>query len=54
MTDLLVEGLYVVSAVLFALSLKFMAEVRTSRVGNISGVAGMALAIGATLLAYQS
>lgn len=54
MTDLLVESLYVVSAVLFALSLKFMAEVRTSRIGNFSGVAGMALAIGATLLAYQS
>ena len=54
MTDVLVESLYVVSVVLFALSLKFMAEVRTSRVGNFSGVAGMGLAIGATLLAYQS
>jgi len=54
MTDVTVEALYVVSAVLFVLSLKFMAEVRTSRLGNLSGVAGMALAIGATLLAYQS
>jgi proton-translocating NAD(P)+ transhydrogenase subunit beta len=54
MTDVTVEALYVVSAVLFVLSLKFMAEVRTSRLGNLSGVAGMTLAIGATLLAYQS
>ncbi len=54
MTALLVDSLYVASAVLFALSLKFMSEVRTSRMGNISGVAGMAVAVGATLLAYQS
>jgi len=54
MTDLLAESLYVVAAVLFVLSLKFMSEVRTSRIGNMCGVAGMALAIGATLLAYQS
>jgi NAD(P) transhydrogenase subunit beta len=54
MTDVTVEALYVVSAVLFVLSIKFMAEVRTSRLGNLSGVAGMAVAIGATLLAYQS
>ncbi|HKT21910.1 MAG TPA: NAD(P)(+) transhydrogenase (Re/Si-specific) subunit beta, partial [Nitrososphaerales archaeon] len=54
MTSMLVEALYVVSAVLFALSLKFMADVRTSRAGNFCGVAGMAIAIGATLLAYQS
>jgi H+-translocating NAD(P) transhydrogenase subunit beta len=54
MTDLLAESLYVVAAVLFVLSLKFMSEVRTSRIGNLCGVAGMAVAIGATLLAYQS
>ncbi len=54
MTDVTVEALYVVSAVLFVLSLKFMAEVRTARLGNLSGVAGMAVAVGATLLAYQS
>jgi len=54
MTDLLAESLYVVAALLFVLSLKFMAEVRTSRMGNICGVAGMAVAIGATLLAYQT
>jgi len=54
MTDLLAESLYVVAALLFVLSLKFMAEVRTSRLGKICGVAGMAVAIGATLLAYQT
>ena len=54
MTDVTVDSLYVVSAVLFVLSLKFMAEVRTSRLGNFCGVAGMAVAIGATLIAYQS
>lgn len=54
MTDVLVDSLYVVSAVMFVLSLKFMAEVRTSRLGNLCGVAGMAVAIGATLLAYQT
>jgi NAD(P) transhydrogenase subunit beta len=54
MSDLVVESLYVVSAVFFVLSLKFMSEVRTSRPGNFFGVGGMALAIGATLLAYQS
>ncbi|HYB07968.1 MAG TPA: NAD(P)(+) transhydrogenase (Re/Si-specific) subunit beta [Nitrososphaerales archaeon] len=54
MTNLLVDSLYVVAAMLFVLSLKFMAEVRTSRVGNICGVAGMAVAIGATVVAYQT
>jgi NAD(P) transhydrogenase subunit beta len=54
MSDVSVELLYVLSAVLFILSLKFMAEVRTSRLGNLCGVSGMAVAIGATLLAYQS
>lgn len=54
MSDVLVESLYVVSAVFFVLSLKFMSEVRTSRLGNLFGVGGMAVAIGATLLAYQS
>ena len=54
MTDVVVDSLYVVSAVLFVLSLKFMADVRTSRAGNFCGVAGMIVAIGATLLAYQT
>src|SRR5215472_15404651 len=55
MTDqVVIDSLYVVSAVLFVLSLKFMADVRSSRLGNFCGVGGMAVAIGATLLAYQS
>jgi NAD(P) transhydrogenase subunit beta len=54
MTSILVDSLYVLSAVLFVLSLKFMAEVRTARLGNLSGIGGMAVAIGATLLAYQT
>ncbi len=54
MTDVVVDSLYVLSAVLFVLSLKFMSDVRTSRAGNFCGVAGMAVAIGATLLAYQT
>jgi len=54
MTDVVVDSLYVVSAVLFVLSLKFMADVRTSRAGNFCGVAGMMVAIGATLRAYQT
>jgi proton-translocating NAD(P)+ transhydrogenase subunit beta len=54
MTDVVVDALYIVAALLFVLSLKFMAEVRTARLGNFCGVGGMAIAIGATLLAYQS
>ncbi len=53
MSDLLTESLYVVSVVLFALSLKFMSAPRTSRLGNFCGVAGMAVAIIATLIAFQ-
>jgi NAD(P) transhydrogenase subunit beta len=52
-SDLLVEYLYILSVVLFALSLKFMSQVKTSRLGNICGVLGMASASVATLLAYQ-
>lgn len=53
MTDVVVEYLYIASALLFILSLKFMAEVRTSRWGNICGVGGMAIAVVATLDAFQ-
>jgi NAD(P) transhydrogenase subunit beta len=52
-SDLIAEYLYVLSVVLFALSLKFMSQVRTSRLGNLSGVLGMVSAIAGTLLAYQ-
>ncbi|HLQ07079.1 MAG TPA: NAD(P)(+) transhydrogenase (Re/Si-specific) subunit beta [Nitrososphaerales archaeon] len=53
MSDIIVEYLYIVSAVLFVLSLKFMSEVRTSRLGNLCAVAGMGLAVVATLDAFQ-
>lgn len=53
MTDLVAEYLYIASAVLFVLSLKFMSEVRTSRMGNFCGVAGMGLAVAATLEAFH-
>ncbi len=45
--------LYVLSAVLFIFSLKWMSDVKTSRWGNLAGVLGMAVAIGTTLMAYQ-
>jgi H+-translocating NAD(P) transhydrogenase subunit beta len=53
MTDILPEALYIASAFLFVLSLKLMAEVKTSRWGNLSAVGGMALAVIATLDAFQ-
>jgi len=46
--------LYVLSAVLFILSLKWMSDVKMSRYGNLAGVLGMAVAIGTTLMAYQT
>lgn len=52
MTDLVTLYLYAVSALLFALSLRFMSEVETSRIGNWCAVAGMVVAIAATLFAY--
>jgi NAD(P) transhydrogenase subunit beta len=45
--------LYVVAAVLFILDLKWMAHPRTAVRGNAAGVAGMALAILATLFSRQ-
>jgi H+-translocating NAD(P) transhydrogenase subunit beta len=46
--------LYVLSAVLFIFSLKWMSDVSMSRWGNLAGVLGMAVAIGTTLMAYQT
>lgn len=46
--------LYVLAAVLFILSLKWMSDVKMSRFGNLAGVLGMAVAIGTTLMAYQT
>jgi NAD(P) transhydrogenase subunit beta len=48
-----VDYLYVASIVLFVLSLRWLSEVRTSRYGNWAAASGLALAVGATLLAYQ-
>ena len=53
MTELPVEYLYILSIVLFILSLRWMSEVKTSRLGNWSATAGMAIAILSTLAAFQ-
>ena len=53
MTGLPAEYLYVLSIVLFILSLRWMSEVKTSRLGNWSATAGMAIAILSTLVAFQ-
>jgi NAD(P) transhydrogenase subunit beta len=53
MNPLPVDYLYILSVLFFALSLKLMSEVRTSRFGNLMAVIGMAVAVGATLVAYQ-
>ena len=53
MSDLPVEYLYVLSVVLFVLSLKWMSGVRTSRWGNWAASAGMTVAVVSTLLAFQ-
>lgn len=50
--SVLVVYLYVLAAVLFILSLKWMSEIRTSRWGNWAGAAGMFIAVVATLLAF--
>ena len=42
--------LYLVAAVLFILALRGLSSPKTSRRGNIYGMAGMAIAVGATLL----
>ena len=46
--------LYVVAIVMFILSLRFMSEVKSARWGGRSAALGMAIAVAATLLAYQS
>lgn len=53
MSELITAYVYIAAAVLFALSLKLMSEVRTSRLGNFCAVAGMALAVLGTLNAYS-
>ena len=51
--ETVVGYLYVAAAVLFVLSLKWMNEVGTARMGNWAGCAGMMLAIAATLMAFD-
>src|SRR3989338_4341941 len=50
---MIVELIYVVSALLFTLSLRWMSEVKTSRRGNIAGALGLLLACIATFLAVR-
>jgi len=47
---ILVEFIYVISAALFALSLRWMGEVKASRRGNLAGALGMLLAVIATII----
>lgn len=50
---MIVDILYVIAAVLFIYSLRFMSEVKTSRRGNFAGALGMVLACAATLMAFS-
>jgi NAD(P) transhydrogenase subunit beta len=50
----MVSYLYVVGAVLFVLSLKWMSEVKTSRMGNWAGCGGMLIAVTATMIAFKT
>jgi NAD(P) transhydrogenase subunit beta len=45
----LIQGLYIVAGVLFILSLAGLSKQTTARTGNIAGMVGMALALGATV-----
>lgn len=50
---MIIELIYVLAAVLFVFSLKWMSEVKTSRRGNFAGAIGMILAVIATLMAIN-
>lgn len=51
--ETVISYLYVAAAVLFVLSLKWMNDVKTARMGNWAGCAGMLVAIAATLMAFD-
>ncbi len=50
MTENAIQAVYIVAAVCFVLALKWLSAVATARRGVLVGVAGMALAVGGTLL----
>jgi len=50
MSGTLVQALYIAAAACFILALKWLSAVPTARRGVVTGVLGMALAVGATLL----
>jgi len=50
---ILVELMYVISVVLFILSLRWMSDVKTSRKGNSAGALGMILAFIATIISIE-
>lgn len=50
----IISYLYVAAAVLFVLSLKWMSEVKTSRMGNWAGSVGMLIAVAATMIAFKT
>ncbi len=54
MMETLVSYLYVSAAALFVLSLKWMSEVKTSRIGNWAGSVGMLIAVAATMMAFRT
>ena len=54
MMDTIVSYLFVLAAVLFVLSLRWMSEVKSSRLGNWAGSLGMLIAVVATMIAYRT
>ena len=53
MPEGLITVAYIVSAVLFILSLRGLSNQETARLGNMFGVAGMIIAVVATVLGGQ-
>ncbi len=53
MTELLVQGGYLIASVLFILAIKLLASPRTARQGNLLGALGMLIGVAVTLLHRQ-